>query len=656
MLKKIISAAVGLAASFAVSLTVYASTSVTVKSGNYQNWIDRVSLPTYASNFYDTLEEGSDGDKTDDVLIDFTKAVKLSSGTYGILVDTVTGTASTKTSAQNTALSKYSAETEYIATVYYAFLMDNPQVFWLEHSMATSYSLSTEKSGSSYKYTMSVYFILKSASFTLRTSDYSSASAIYSDITKLNGYVDNIMSGISSGASDYAKVKYFNEYLTNNNEYNTSYASITTSGCPSAWQSISALKGTTGSKGPVCEGYSKAFKVLCDEAGIGCTLVSGTAYSSSSSGEHMWNYVKLSSKWYACDITWNDPLTSASKAKSGSETENYLLVGSTTVISGKTFSSTHTLTNIISDSLSISLTNGPSLQSKSYYDQNTPAAPTISSSFSSTADTATVSWSSVSGATGYRVSRYVSSTSSWKTVITISDSSVLSYTETGLSAGATYKYRVKAYKTINSTTFWSEASSTLTLTTLPTASSFNSTKGYTCTATAIRLNWNKVSGASGYRLYQYDSSSKKWVCIKTISGGSTLTYRIAGLSSGTTYKYKVKAYKRLNGTVYWGSASDSFSASTKPGKTTITTASKSRIAVRLNWNKVTGASGYKIQQKIDGVWTTIGTVRDGSTLTYRIEGLDSATAYYFRVRAYSKVDGKTLFGAYSAVKKATTLS
>ncbi len=54
----------------------------------------------------------------------------------------------------------------------------------------------------------------------------------------------------------------------------------------------------------VCEGYSKAFKLLCDRAGIPCRTVYGVA-----DGEnHSWNYVELEGEWYLVDSTWDDPV------------------------------------------------------------------------------------------------------------------------------------------------------------------------------------------------------------------------------------------------------------------------------------------------------------------------------------------------------------
>lgn len=52
----------------------------------------------------------------------------------------------------------------------------------------------------------------------------------------------------------------------------------------------------------VCEGYARAFKLLCRYAGIKCILVTGDSRGVG----HMWNMVELDSRWYHVDITWND--------------------------------------------------------------------------------------------------------------------------------------------------------------------------------------------------------------------------------------------------------------------------------------------------------------------------------------------------------------
>jgi len=55
----------------------------------------------------------------------------------------------------------------------------------------------------------------------------------------------------------------------------------------------------------VCEGYSTAFKLLCDAVGISCIILFGTAKTSNNVENHAWNIVKLSGKCYHVDVTWD---------------------------------------------------------------------------------------------------------------------------------------------------------------------------------------------------------------------------------------------------------------------------------------------------------------------------------------------------------------
>ena len=58
----------------------------------------------------------------------------------------------------------------------------------------------------------------------------------------------------------------------------------------------------------VCEGYSKAFMLLCEKSGIECIPVLGI--TPKDGGEaHMWNKIRVDDEWYNFDITWDDPVS-----------------------------------------------------------------------------------------------------------------------------------------------------------------------------------------------------------------------------------------------------------------------------------------------------------------------------------------------------------
>ena len=71
----------------------------------------------------------------------------------------------------------------------------------------------------------------------------------------------------------------------------------------------------------------------------------------------------------------------------------------------------------------------------------------------------------------------------------------------------------------------------------------------------VRISWNRVPGADGYRLYLYDSCKKKYT--KLITRNSKVKSVLhRGLKAGKTYRYKVRAYRKVNGKVMYSSYSE----------------------------------------------------------------------------------------------------
>lgn len=176
---------------------------------------------------------------------------------------------------------------------------------------------------------------------------------------------------------------------------------------------------------------------------------------------------------------------------------------------------------------------------------------------------ATLNWKKVSGAKGYRVYVYNAASGKYKKIKTITKNSTTSLDLTGLKAGTTQKYKVRAYKKVNGKNVWGKCCKAYTLTTKSYApAQIKGVKATKTTKTAVTLTWNKNSKATGYRIYKYNASTKKYEKVTTSAKNSTTTYKVTGLKAGTTYKFKVRGYRNYNGKTYWGTPSAAYKVTT----------------------------------------------------------------------------------------------
>ena len=176
---------------------------------------------------------------------------------------------------------------------------------------------------------------------------------------------------------------------------------------------------------------------------------------------------------------------------------------------------------------------------------------------------------------------------------------------------------------------------------------------YTSSTSNTKLYWNKAKGVSGYEIWMYNSKTKKYEKIKTIKNASTLSYTKSKLSSSTIYKYKIRAYKTVNGDKYYGSFSKVLTTSTKPPTPSITLKSTTKGKVKISWNNVTSRStGYEVYRATSkkGTYKKIATVNNKAR-SYTNTKTTSKKTYYYKVRAYKYIDSKNkVYSSYSAVK------
>jgi len=168
--------------------------------------------------------------------------------------------------------------------------------------------------------------------------------------------------------------------------------------------------------------------------------------------------------------------------------------------------------------------------------------------------------------------------------------------------------------------------------------------------TSATLKWKKVSGASGYMVYQKNPSTGKTKLVKTVSS-KTVSYKATKLKSATKYTYTIYAYKLSGKTKVKGSGT-AYTFVTKPGavKKTKAVSRKTKTCV-VSWKKTKGADGYEVYMATSkkGKYKKIGQTKK---LTLTKKKLKKGKTCYFKVRAYKTYKGKKTYGAYTKVIKA----
>ena len=295
-----------------------------------------------------------------------------------------------------------------------------------------------------------------------------------------------------------------------------------------------------------------------------------------------------------------------------------------------------------------------------------PGAPT---GLTATADGQTIinlSWTAptnTGGAaiTGYQIEVSSNGTSNWSDLEANTTATATTYAHTGLSAGVTRHYRVRAINSVGN----SDASNTASATTdTPNATVPDAPSQLTATAagrTSIKLSWtapsdNGGAAITGYQIEVSDTGSWSELATTTVT-----TYTHTNLAAGTTQVYRVRAINSVGNSDASNTASattDALAAPDAPTGLTITASGPSTLV--LSWTAPlddggSAITGYRIDTSPDGQsdWTVLVTTSTPST-TYTATNLTPPV--YFRVIALNAMGQGTPSEVVNVTPKTLSLS
>lgn len=247
----------------------------------------------------------------------------------------------------------------------------------------------------------------------------------------------------------------------------------------------------------------------------------------------------------------------------------------------------------------------------------------------------TISWDKVSKATDYIVEHYVNG--AWKQVGTTSS---LSYKVNGITQNGVNKFRVKARRNYSGV-YYNGGYTYVNAEVTDIPSAVTGVRSTSNTSTSNTITWNASKKAEGYEIYQWIGTNDSY---KLIGTTTSTKFTNSKKSSGTMYRYKVRAFNIVDGQRIEGAYSSELTTCTLPANVSFSLCSTDVDSITLNWNKVSKATGYQVEMYTNGTWKTLSTL---SGTSYTASDLSQKTAYRFRVRAIRNYNYINYYGDYT---------
>ncbi len=239
----------------------------------------------------------------------------------------------------------------------------------------------------------------------------------------------------------------------------------------------------------------------------------------------------------------------------------------------------------------------------------TPAIPTLALGTTSS-NSIMLSWATVTGAESYTLTRVGTGGAS---DVEVFSGDALTATDRGLTADTEYKYTITATNTAGTSAPSVEFTARTAILPLPPT-----LRAGAVTATTITLEWDAVTGADSYVIYD-DSAGASII----EHAGAGISVTVTGLSPATGYTFYARSF---DAGANRGSLSAGVSATTAvappiPAAPVLTPGTTTQNTIAFSWAAVTGAESYTLTRVGTGGASGVE-VFSGDALTATDRGLD----------------------------------
>ena len=217
------------------------------------------------------------------------------------------------------------------------------------------------------------------------------------------------------------------------------------------------------------------------------------------------------------------------------------------------------------------------------------------SAVTNTASGIKVKWTKDSTKAGYYIYRRTTGSNSFKKVKTIKSASTTSWTDTNVTNGTRYVYRVRSYKGSKITANTAEKS--IYRLTSPSITSISSSG---VGSIAVKSGTNKK--ASGYEIKYAKKSDFSDAKTVKCAGTKTVNTTICNLASGTRYYVKIRAYYNASGTLHYSAYSAKKYCTTKTSYTAYTSHLNTSIYAKASSSSTKTSLGYMTKVKVGAVY------------------------------------------------------